>query len=275
MLSQFTIIKKKIKFYDYICAMVPKKLILEEMWSRQQISSLDVNYGLWEQKRKAIQQTSRLNQSCIFTVDVFRNRYDYASERFSEIFGFNSSWLKNIQNHGDLLEDRIHPTDRDKITEIQIKHGQFIYSLAPEERNSFRNIFQFRMLNTKGRYINVISRQQVLETDRNGKAWIIIGMMDISPDQILNEDIKYSSFNIKTGDIISDLIFPDSDITLTDREKEILNMICQGLLSKEIAGRLNLSIHTINNHRKNILLKLKVDNSIEAINKARSHRLID
>ena len=44
-------------------------------------------------------------------------------------------------------------------------------------------IFQFRMLNARQQYINVSSRQQVIETDRNGKAWIIMGVMDILPDQ--------------------------------------------------------------------------------------------
>lgn len=45
---------------------------------------------------------------------------------------------------------------------------------------------------------------------------------------------------------------------LSARETQILALIAQGLSSKEIADRLNLSIHTINTHRKNITRKTNI-----------------
>ncbi|MBO4957997.1 response regulator transcription factor, partial [Butyricimonas sp.] len=47
----------------------------------------------------------------------------------------------------------------------------------------------------------------------------------------------------------------------------ILHLIQKGLLSKEIAHKLQISIHTVNIHRQNLLHKLEAQNSIEAINK--------
>lgn len=46
-----------------------------------------------------------------------------------------------------------------------------------------------------------------------------------------------------------------TDSTLTKREIEILQELIQGLTSKEIAAKLNISIHTVITHRKNIILK--------------------
>lgn len=244
------------------------------MWSRQKISSLDVDYNYWEHKRETIRQMSHMSRSCMFTVDVFKGIYDFASGSFADIFGFNPSYINNIQQQGDILEERIHPNDRDKMLDIQIKHGRFIYSLPSQERNDYRNTFQFRMLNARGLYVNVVSRQQVIETDQNGKAWIIMGMMDISPDQTLYDDIRYSSCNLKTGQIVTAPVLSTMEATLSEREREILQMISQGLLSKEIADKLSISIHTVNNHRKNILLKLEVNNSIEAINYAKKTGLL-
>ncbi len=43
--------------------------------------------------------------------------------------------------------------------------------------------------------------------------------------------------------------------TLSPREKEILVCVAKGLLNKEIADRLNLSIYTVITHRKNITRK--------------------
>jgi len=54
-----------------------------------------------------------------------------------------------------------------------------------------------------------------------------------------------------------------------------LLLIGQGLFSKEIADRLNISIHTANNHRQNIHQKLNVNNSIEALNAARHYGIIN
>jgi len=245
----------------------------EKLWARQQISSLDVDYDRWNKKRESIQAFSQMSQSCIFTVDVFKKRYDFASDNFSAIFGYNPAWIQTIRKQGDLLEERIHPDDRGQLIEYQIQHGQFIYSLPPEERNDYQQIFQYRVLNAKGRYVNVISRHQVLEKDRNGKAWIIIGLMDISPDQTLVERIKRTVINRKTGEILAPALIP-AEKQLTGREKEILLLIRQGFLSKEIADKLNISIYTVNNHRKNILTKLNVDNIIEAINLARDYDII-
>ena len=87
------------------------------------------------------------------------------------------------------------------------------------------------------------------------------------------ERIKRTVINRKTGEILASAVVP-ADQQLTKREKEILLLIRQGFLSKEIASKLNLSIYTVNNHRKNILAKLNVDNVIEAINRAESFGIL-
>jgi len=45
------------------------------------------------------------------------------------------------------------------------------------------------------------------------------------------------------------------DSNLSDREKEILVCVAQGMLNKEIADKFNLSIYTVVTHRKNITKK--------------------
>ena len=45
------------------------------------------------------------------------------------------------------------------------------------------------------------------------------------------------------------------DGTLTSREREILVLVAKGMINKEIADMLNISIHTVITHRKNITQK--------------------
>ncbi|MBB6371786.1 response regulator [Chryseobacterium shigense] len=54
---------------------------------------------------------------------------------------------------------------------------------------------------------------------------------------------------------------------LTEREKEILELLSQGLLYKEIADKKCISIDTVKKHVGNIYRKLHVSNKVEAINK--------
>ena len=46
-----------------------------------------------------------------------------------------------------------------------------------------------------------------------------------------------------------------NDSTLSPREKEILVCVAKGMLNKEIADKMNISIHTVITHRKNITRK--------------------
>jgi len=57
----------------------------------------------------------------------------------------------------------------------------------------------------------------------------------------------------------------DSYDLLTDREREVLQLIAEGLANKEIANKLNLSIYTVDTHRSHILRKLNLHSVPEVI----------
>jgi DNA-binding NarL/FixJ family response regulator len=56
--------------------------------------------------------------------------------------------------------------------------------------------------------------------------------------------------------------------TLSSRENEILQLLSKGLLYKEIANQLSISVATVRQHIHHIYEKLHVQNRTEAINKA-------
>jgi DNA-binding NarL/FixJ family response regulator len=61
---------------------------------------------------------------------------------------------------------------------------------------------------------------------------------------------------------------------LTTREKEILQLIADGLSNAQIASRLFLSMRTVENHRYNLLQKLEVKNAVGLIRAATTMGLI-
>lgn len=67
---------------------------------------------------------------------------------------------------------------------------------------------------------------------------------------------------------------PDAQVTLSDRETEILELLSEGLSNRLIAERLFISPFTVKRHVENIYQKLQARNRIEMLHKARQNRLL-
>ncbi|WP_159566668.1 helix-turn-helix transcriptional regulator [Budvicia diplopodorum] len=101
----------------------------------------------------------------------------------------------------------------------------------------------------------------------------LINMLDISIDGIID-----NTHDIESLTMVSKLVMngfqciPNNKLCckkvnktsmLTNREREILQLIIQGIPNKEIADRLNISSKTVSVHRYNIMFKLDIKNSLD------------
>ena len=57
----------------------------------------------------------------------------------------------------------------------------------------------------------------------------------------------------------------DSYDLLTDREKEVLQLLAEGKSNKEVAGVLDVSVYTIDTHRTHLMQKLNLHNTAEIV----------
>jgi two-component system, NarL family, response regulator NreC len=57
----------------------------------------------------------------------------------------------------------------------------------------------------------------------------------------------------------------DSYDLLTEREKEILQLLAEGRTNKEVASLLNVSVYTVETHRTNLMQKLNLHNTAEIV----------
>lgn len=85
----------------------------------------------------------------------------------------------------------------------------------------------------------------------NGNKYICEEIKDILSEQSLMPE--------KNG------MIPGTNV-LTEREMQIINLIKQGLSSREMAKSLEISLKTVEVHRHNILKKLKIKNSASLVN---------
>ena len=75
---------------------------------------------------------------------------------------------------------------------------------------------------------------------------------------------KYSSPEIVTLHESESPVLNNSSIekfNISERELEIIKLIAEGYINKEIADKLFISNHTVNTHRKNIMQKLGINNT--------------
>lgn len=75
-------------------------------------------------------------------------------------------------------------------------------------------------------------------------------------------------------DMFSRLAPKQGDYGLSEREKEILQLMVTGLIKKEIADRLTLSVHTVDTYLRRIYEKLEVNTRTGAVAKALKEGLI-
>ncbi|MDR3712768.1 MAG: response regulator transcription factor [Puia sp.] len=91
----------------------------------------------------------------------------------------------------------------------------------------------------------------------------------------------YFSKEINIGDRQEDfrttIIIDDRkvDEILSRRELEVLRLICREFSNAEIAEKLFLSVSTVETHRKNLIAKLGVNNTVGLVKFALKHKLID
>ena len=75
-----------------------------------------------------------------------------------------------------------------------------------------------------------------------------------------------------TGVLIEDYVrelkrrgLTDSFHLLTDREKEVLQLLAEGRSNKEVATQLNVGVSTVETHRANLMQKLGMHNTAEMV----------
>ncbi len=160
------------------------------------------------------------------------------------------------------IEKLVHPDDWEIVRRIDKKVWEFLDTLLEEEKLTYKYIYEMRVLD-RGKYVRMIYQMRILAF--KGDNFLAMGIIDIAPEQSANTSVRFQIKNCLTDEIVPFAIESATDTLLTPREREILALAKEGMFSKEISEKLNISIHTVNRHRQNILEKLQVDNIIEAM----------
>jgi DNA-binding NarL/FixJ family response regulator len=118
---------------------------------------------------------------------------------------------------------------------------------------------------------NSISKAELLELNAAGIKNIIYKTIDEEElFEAINATLKKKKYY--SAELL-DMLFEinekknsiEETVQLTNTETEIVRLVAEGLTTKDIAARKNISFHTVITHRKNIFKKLGVSSASELI----------
>jgi len=69
--------------------------------------------------------------------------------------------------------------------------------------------------------------------------------------------------------LLTRLLVKNTNHSLSPRERQVLALMMQGYLNKQIAHELGISEQTVKNHITHIFLKLHVTNRVQAVMRAK------
>jgi len=236
-----------------------------ELLDSQEFNKDELDFSIPAYHLNLLKIIDQVDTGCISIFDLFQRKHLYYSPKYLQLLGWDPEKAQHDVSYSNSM---IHPDDLPLLFHAGIFYIQLGFSfLEPERKKDFKAIFDYRVMGREGKYVRVIEQQIVLELDRRGNVWLAMSMMDLSPDQDLTLPFRAWLKNLRSNELFN---FPNQKDTprsaqLTRREKEILGLIAAGLISKEIAWKLYISVNTVNTHRQRIIEKLNVSNTYEAI----------
>ncbi len=169
----------------------------------------------------------------------------------------------------EYLFDNIHPDDKPRFAAYEQKVTEFFNNLSPEKVLKYKVSYDYRLRCADGSYKWILMQTVTLQSDELGSVIRVMGIQtDITHLKTENKcsglsflglDGEPSFYNVA---INAPVLLPDKEL-FSKREKEVLQYVLTGKSTPEIAEILNLSIHTINSHRKSILSKSKCSSLAE------------
>ncbi len=197
----------------------------------------------------------------------------YIHPGFCNMFGY-----KNVLEDLNQLYNLIHPDDRSVVIEATRK----IIFILSRTREPMENSFYitFRILDGAGEYVWIQRQTGAFQYDQEGRITMYISIIRTLSD-MPGKNINEICCNM-SGPLSGQLEFPDKELKryianrsiLTERESQVLKELFKGKTSQEIGDALFISVHTVDQHRRNMLHKTKTKNTRELLNYAISHNLL-
>jgi PAS domain S-box-containing protein len=228
----------------------------------------------------------------VFLASAYQGKYVYVSEAMRNIDGY----APELHLEGGLAftQSIVHPEDYAHCLEYFVRCMQKALAAPDEQRELFTGTNIYRVKHAEGHYVWVTNSFVLLDYE-DGKPNTLLGFYrrvteERKREEFLLRQLKGTLTAAQFSKIMDEYhrmaaeptpgpapaasgLLPvpftnKQSVKVTAREKEVLQLISDGLSDKQVADRLHISPYTAINHRKNLIFKYGVKNTAHLIKEA-------
>jgi DNA-binding CsgD family transcriptional regulator len=201
--------------------------------------------------------------------------FEYISKNYNSCLGLNADELR--ANGMRYFWSRIHPEDLENWLKALNELMEFtLTNIKAEDRPRANYTWNYRFKNSQDVYVNIVQNTTPLALDSAGKP--IIGLAHYT---VLHPDIKMnisaSAKLLNAQNEYETIYFANYGQKLlsngiSNRERDVIRLLVLDFSSKDISEKLNISSHTVDTHRRNILKKLNISSTGELIGMLKTNK---
>ncbi len=201
-----------------------------------------------------------------WVLHVGTGKYEFVGSNLQRLLGYAPEVFAT--GGAEFVRRLLHPADAGNLEKLKDRVGKFLLSVPPPQRVGYQCNYDYRLHKSDGTYRRLLEQSTVLCTDARGEiTHLAATCTDIThwkKDEALTATVVSP-----TGDTCLLCTSADRELpkhlVLSRREKEILGLIAAGYTSQQIAGRLFISLHTVNTHRRNLARKTKAKSASDLV----------
>ncbi len=247
---------------------------LNDFFKEFSIDKQVADYEIIRHYIKALDAVSRISGQSLYLKDYCKKGFAYVSDNPLFLCGYTAQEV--LEMGYSFYEKVVPPEDFEMILEINQKGLELFYQQPIETRLDMAISYDFRITRKNNLTTMINHKLTPIQFSENGDIWLALCMVNLSSQKTpgnvymsMNGLLQRYLYSFKSKK------WKDAEIiTLSQREKEILQLSIQGCPNDEIAGRLFIDVNTVKFHKKNIFQKFKVKNITEAINFVQNNNLV-
>ncbi|GGH57034.1 DNA-binding CsgD family transcriptional regulator [Filimonas zeae] len=233
---------------------------------------LQQTFTVAEQTEAVIEEYKRLMEAYVRIEEGIAVLSDFAADcsymqagSFGSLLGIPAGASLLDSAFEDCIFNVLHAEDLVARHVQELRYFQYQKTIPVNERPKYSTFCRVRIRSANG-YAYINHRTFYLKSLSNGSVWLALCLYTPSADTNPRAGIDGRIINNETGEVLAPEQYKQYDQTLlSKRETEVLALVAQGRGSKEIAEQLHIAVHTVHRHRQNIIQKMQVANTAEAV----------
>lgn len=165
--------------------------------------------------------------------------------------------------------ENMHPDDLKNFMLFEGTLLTFLPTIAPEKLVKYKVCYDYRIKDANGDYKRLLHQVITLQNEDDGALIrtfaVLTDITHLKTDTHMQLNLIGLDGEPSYYDVKEDNSYTSGESPLSEREKEVLTAMADGLNSAEIAEKLDISKHTVDSHRKNLLEKTNAKSSLEAL----------